>query len=115
MAWIPEALEMGPWRKGGDLEAGRRKAPYTKNRDKKWGRLPRAFWAFSLARILAQNHGQTALSREGFLVTRIRGGSPVARVVGGILRRGKVGARGETGRKTSQDWGNKNSCCHRVS
>ena len=44
MAWIPEALEMGPWRKGGDLEAGRRKAPYAKNRDKKWGRLPRAFW-----------------------------------------------------------------------
>ena len=100
-AWIPEALEMGPWRKGGDLEAGRRKAPYAKNRDKKWGRLPRAFWASSLARILAQNHGQRELSRERFLVTGIRGRSPVARAVGGkYLGEARLGSGGETGRKT---------------
>lgn len=65
------------------------------------GEATKGILASSLARILAQNHGQRELSRERFLVTGIRGGSPGARAVGGKhLGEVRLGSGGETGRKT---------------
>lgn len=83
-SWVPGSLK--PWRGGlgGGLEAGRRNAPYPeKGGRKRFRRLPRAFRASSPAGMLAQNHGQGELNREGFLVTRVKGGDPGARGGGG--------------------------------
>lgn len=82
---------------------------------RKEGRLPRVFWACSPAEILAQNHEQGELSREGFLVTGVRAGGPVARAgEGRHLGREGCGLGMRQAERSDGGWGSDSPCCHRV-
>lgn len=101
---MPRFLKHWRWGLGGSEGLAEGMPLTLRMETEKGGRLPRVLWASSPAEILAQNHGQGELSREGFPVTGVRGAGPVARVGGGKqLGEERLWSGDETDGK--QQWG----------